>query len=120
LAADLSKDDAHACVELAFEYHLDWELVDLAISGSGLSSWASTRRRVRPANVCELTGFGAGKLASESYLKGQAFGTLSRHHALCACSARALRVAYEAAAQMPAGANAAMAPQTLTRRVAVC
>ena len=48
LVAELPSDDAGESVELAFGYHLDWELVDLAISDSGSSSWASTRRRVPP------------------------------------------------------------------------
>lgn len=104
LVADLPNDDSNACVELAFGYHLDWELMDLAIGDSGSNSWASTRRRVRPVNVYALTGCGAGKLASEAYFKGQTLAPFSRHHALC--DARALRVAYEAAVQMPAGANA--------------
>lgn len=85
-------------VELAFGYHLDWELVDLAIRNSGSRSWESTRRRIRPVNVHELTGFGLGGLAAAAYFKSQALAPFSRHHALC--DARALRVAYEAATQI--------------------
>lgn len=86
-------------VELAFGYHLDWELIDLAINDSGSRSWEATRRRLRPVNVYELTGFGAGRLAAEAYFKDQARALITRHHALC--DARALRCAYEAAARLP-------------------
>ena len=92
LVAALQADES---VELAHGYHLDWELVDLAIRDSGASGWASIRRHVRPVNVYQITGFDAGKLAAEAYFKAQAFAPFSRHHALC--DARALRVAYEAA-----------------------
>ena len=83
------------CIDLAFGYHLDWTLVDLAIQDSGAPGWDSTRRRIRPVNFYELTGFDAGKMAAEAYFKTQALAPFSRHHALC--DARALRVAYEAA-----------------------
>ncbi|MEO8300113.1 MAG: hypothetical protein ABI574_20160 [Burkholderiales bacterium] len=45
LVADLP---GGAAVEVAFGYHLDWELIDLAVTDSGSKSWASTRRRVHP------------------------------------------------------------------------
>ena len=82
-------------IDLAFGFHLDWELVDLAIKDSGASCWESLRHRIHPVNVYELTGFGAGQTAAEAYFKSQASAPFSRHHALC--DARALRVAYEAA-----------------------
>jgi hypothetical protein len=82
-------------LDIAFGYHLDWELIEAAISDSGAQKWESTRRRIRPVNVYDVTGFGAGELAAETYLKSQAEAPLSRHHALC--DARALRMAYQAA-----------------------
>ncbi len=94
LVAGLQTDEY---VELAHGYHLDWELVDLAIRDAGATSWKSTRRRIRPVNVYPSTGFGPGKLAAEAYFTAQtqALAPLSRHHALC--DARAMRLAYEAA-----------------------
>jgi hypothetical protein len=82
-------------LEIAFGYHLDWELIEAAIRNSGAQTWDSTRRRLRPVNVYDVTGFGAGALAAETYFKTQAEAPLSRHHALC--DARALRLAYQAA-----------------------
>ncbi len=103
LAAYMSELDAGMpegdILDLAFGYHLDWELVDLAIRDSGSASWALTKIRVRPINVYQLTGFGAGQIAADAYFKAQNGKKLSRHHALC--DARALRVAYEAATRVP-------------------
>lgn len=82
-------------VELAHGYHLDWDLVDQAITEAGTTPWSRTRRRVHPVNVYAITGFDEGQLASEAYFADQACAVLSRHHALC--DARALRAAYEAA-----------------------
>ena len=98
LVADLQTDEF---VELAHGYPLDWELVDRAIKDTDAPSWESTRHRVRPVNVYELTGFGPGKRAAEAYLKAQDLALLSRHHALC--DVRALRLAYEAATRASAG-----------------
>ena len=81
--------------ELAFGYHLDWILVERAVTDSGATNWESTRPRLRPMNVYDLTSFGAGQLASESYFKTQRMALFSRHHALC--DARALGLAYAAA-----------------------
>ncbi len=96
LVEDLVADEL---IELAFGYHLDWELVDLAIKDAQSSTWAMTQRRIRPVNVYEFTGFGAGKLATQAYFKSQNQAPYSRHHALC--DARALRAAYEAAMRVP-------------------
>jgi hypothetical protein len=87
-------------IELAFGYHLDWELVELAIKDSGVQGWQSIRRHIRPVNVYEIAGFDAGKLASDAYFKAQANAPIARHHALC--DARALRDAFEAATRVPA------------------
>ena len=82
-------------IELAHGYHLDWELVDQAITEAGTTAWSRSRRRVHAVNVYAITGFDEGQLAAEAYFADQASAVLSRHHALC--DARALRVAYEAA-----------------------
>jgi hypothetical protein len=87
-------------IELAFGYHLDWALIDLAINDVASRSWAQTRRRVRPLNVYEFTGFGPGELAANAYFKAQALAPIFRHHALC--DARALRLAYEASVRASA------------------
>jgi hypothetical protein len=92
LARSLKADEF---IELAFGYHLDWELIDSAINDVASRSWAQTRRRVRPLNVYEFTGFGPGKLAADAYFKAQAHAPITRHHALC--DARALRLAFDAA-----------------------
>ena len=91
-------------VEVAYGYHLDWELVEEAIKDSRANAWEATRSRIRTAIVYEVAGFGAGKLAADAYYKEQeqAHATLSRHHALC--DARALRVACEAADKLTARA----------------
>lgn len=88
------------CVELVYGYHLDWDLIEQAIQDSGAPHWASTRARVQPVNVYDITGFGAGKLAALAYYSSQAGAPYSRHHALC--DARALRLAYAAALQSTA------------------
>lgn len=87
--------DADEVIEIAYGYQLDWELVDQAINDSELNFWKLTRHRVRPVNVYTLTGFGQGKLATETYFNNQSSAPFSRHHALC--DARALRLAYKAA-----------------------
>ena len=85
------------CVELAFGYHLDWELIDRAMMEAVPATWKPTRRRIRPVNVHEIASSGPGHLAADAYFKAQATAPLSRHHALC--DARALRLAYEAGAR---------------------
>jgi hypothetical protein len=57
------------------------------------------RQGLRPVNVYDITGFGAGEIAAQAYFKSQAGATLSRHHALC--DARALRLAHQAALRSP-------------------
>jgi hypothetical protein len=84
-------------IELAFGYHLDWELTDRAMMEAVPATWTATRRRIRPVNVHEIASSGPGHLAADAYFKAQATAPLSRHHALC--DARALRLAYEAGAR---------------------
>jgi hypothetical protein len=81
-------------LDVAFGYHLDWALVARVIKDANPLNWGLTRRRLRPRNVYQLTGFDEGKSASEAYFKTQASASFSRHHALC--DARALRLAYQA------------------------
>jgi hypothetical protein len=81
--------------EIAFGHHLDWALVERAVMDCGVQSWQSTRPRLRPVNVYDITGYGAGQVASEAYFKTQRMALFSRHHALC--DARALGLAYAAA-----------------------
>ena len=80
-------------VEIAFGYHLDWDLVDLAVLDSRDAHWEATKGWLHPVNVCELTGFDEGERAAEAYYKTQANAAFSQHHALC--DARALRLAYQ-------------------------
>ena len=54
-------------------------------------------RKLKPRNVYEIVGFGAGKRAAEAYFSAASDAPISRHHSLC--DARALRVAYEAVIQ---------------------
>jgi hypothetical protein len=95
-------------LEIAYGYHLDWELVELAIRDAGAPLWELTRRGIQPVNVYELTGYGVGKLAAEHYQKTQAHAPFSRHHALC--DARALRLAYEASTRSPVHSELTIAP----------
>ena len=101
-------------VEVAYGYHLDWELIEKAIRDSRTPAWEATRSHLRPVIVYEVAGFGAGKLAADAYYKEQeqAHASLSRHHALC--DARALRVACEAADK--AGARASSTPSNAPLR----
>jgi 3' exoribonuclease, RNase T-like len=84
------------CIELAFGYHLDWDLVVRAIQDGAGRQAAVKMSHIRPLNVYDVTGSGPAKLAAEAYLKTQGQAPFSRHHALC--DARALREAYMAAA----------------------
>lgn len=94
LVASLKTDE---CVDPAYGYHLDRELVELAIDDVAPLSRALTRHHIRPVQVYDLTGFGRDRIAAESCFKSQALALYSRHHAVC--GARALRMAYAAATQ---------------------
>lgn len=106
LADGLQTDEL---IEIIHTFPLDWELVDLAIKDSGSKSWASTRFRVRPVNVYELTSSGPRKLATEAYFKAQAVASFSRHHVLC--DARAMHLACQAATRATARPSKATAPE---------
>jgi hypothetical protein len=80
---------------VAFECHLDWELLVLAMEDGAKDSCAELLQRICPTNIFNLAGFEAGKATAESYFQKQRHAAIARHHALC--DARALRIAYLAA-----------------------
>lgn len=80
-------------VEVAFDYSMDFELMEYVIRDSGL--WDRVREVVRPINVDRLTGTIAGELAAEESYRETSRRGLGRHHALG--DALALRRAYVAA-----------------------
>jgi hypothetical protein len=80
-------------IEVAFDYGMDYELMEYAIRDAGL--WDQVREVVLPVNVNPITGTIAGELAAEACFRelGQRGGRgLKRHHALA--DALALRAAY--------------------------
>ena len=80
-------------VEVAFDYSMDYELMEYAIRDCGL--WDRVCKIVSPVNVRVLTGTITGELAAEECFRalGQRGGRgLKRHHALA--DALALRAAY--------------------------
>lgn len=82
-------------VEVAFDYSMDYELMEYAIRDSGL--WDQVREAVLPVNVNPITGTITGELAAEACFRalGRRGGRgLKRHHALA--DALALRAAYMA------------------------
>jgi len=88
---------AEACakVGVAFDYNVDFELLEHAIRESGL--WDQVREVLLPVNVDSITGTITGELASESFyekLAEQGKPGIRRHHALA--DALALREAYVA------------------------
>lgn len=80
-------------VEVAYDYDVDFELLEYAVRDSGL--WDRVREVVMPVNVGRLTGTIEGELAAEECFRGLSKRGLSRHHALA--DAHALRAAYLAA-----------------------
>lgn len=89
--------DSDRGIEIAFSYDLDWELVERAMRDGGCAPRGVTMRKLKPRNVYEIVGFGAGERAAEAYFSAASDAPISRHHSLC--DARALRVAYEAVIQ---------------------
>lgn len=82
-------------VEVAFDYGMDYELMEYAIRDCGL--WDQVREVVLPVNVNPITGSITGELAAEECFRelGKLGGRgLKRHHALA--DALALRAAYMA------------------------
>jgi hypothetical protein len=81
-------------IDIAFDYHLDWHLMELAIKDAPGAHWAATGRRLQPRNVYAKSSMAPGRRAAEDYFLTQTQAAYSRHHALC--DARALRLAYQA------------------------
>ena len=87
--------ESSARMEVAFDYSVDYELMEYAIRDAGL--WEQVREVVVPVNVNSITGTPAGELAAEACLceLGKRGGRgLQRHHALA--DTLALRAAYVA------------------------
>jgi hypothetical protein len=79
-------------VEVAFDYPIDFELLEYAVRDSGL--WDQVREVVWPVDVGALTGSIHGELVTEDAYRALKQRGLGRHHALA--DAHALRVAYRA------------------------
>lgn len=82
--------DSGTRVQVAFDYSLDYELMEYAVRDAGL--WDRVREVVVPVNVGPLTDSPEGQIAAEEYFCEQKRRGLSRHHALC--DAGGLRAAY--------------------------
>lgn len=82
--------ESRARVEVAFDYKVDYELLELVIRDAGL--WDRVSEVLMPVNVNPLTSLIEGELAAESYWREVLTRGLRRHHALA--DARALREAY--------------------------
>lgn len=83
-------------VDVAFNSDIDWMLVAQALRSGGERDGLRIRPSLRPVNIYNMRGFAAGELAANRYYATQSLAPIHRHHALC--DARALRVAYAAAA----------------------
>lgn len=102
-------------LEVAFEFDLDWVLVERAIADADADATRPTpiTAAVHPVNVYDIAGFGPGKRAATAYFSAQRLAPLSRHHALC--DARALRASY-AAAQAADATRSGATPCALPHR----
>jgi hypothetical protein len=88
--------DSGTHVEIAFDYSMDYELMEYAIRDSGL--WERVREVVSPVNVSRITDTIDGELAAEESYRELSQRGLFRHHALA--DAWALRSAYTAVKQI--------------------
>ena len=77
-------------IEVAFDYSMDYELMEYAIRDAGL--WNQVREVVFPVNVNPMTGTITGELGAEACFRELGKRGLKRHHALA--DALALRAAY--------------------------
>ena len=100
-------------IEVAFEFDLDWALVERAIEAADAARWPAVAGLMHPVNVYDIAGFGAGKRAATTYFAAHRLAPLSRHHALC--DARALRASHRAA-QAAEAAHAGASPCALPHR----
>lgn len=89
-------------VEVAYDYIVDYELLEYAIRDCGL--WDRVREVVMPVNIGGLTGSPEGELAAEECLRELGRQGLKRHHSLAdAMSLRAAYIAVKAVATRRAG-----------------
>jgi hypothetical protein len=86
----LDKTRGHGPLILAFDYVVDYELVEAALRDAGL--WDVVREVVLPLRVGVLTGTSTGEEAAEQCFAALRARGLSRHHALA--DALALRTAH--------------------------
>lgn len=77
-------------IEVAFDYGMDYELLEYAIRDAGL--WDQVREVVLPVNVNSISGTITGELGAEACFRELRKRGLKRHHALA--DALALRAAY--------------------------
>ncbi|MDP1740977.1 hypothetical protein [Polaromonas sp.] len=77
-------------IEIAFDYSMDYELLEYAIRDAGL--WEQVREVVIPRNIDAISGTITGELAAEECYRSLKTRGLARHHALA--DALALRAAY--------------------------
>ena len=82
--------EAGTRIEVAFDYSVDYELVEWAVRDAGL--WDQVREVVLPVNVNPITSTITGELAAEVCFRELGQRGLKRHHALA--DALALRAAY--------------------------
>jgi hypothetical protein len=101
--------EAKNIVEIAFDYGMDYELLEYAIRDAGL--WDQVRKVVLPVNVNPITGTITRELAAEECFRelGKLGGRgLKRHHAVA--HALALRAAYMAVKAMALAKNPELTP----------
>jgi hypothetical protein len=85
-------------IDIAFGYHLDWELLERAVKDGAGRRWTLTMGVLRPLNVYLITSGSRGRHAAQTYFETLDELPCARHHALC--DAKALRLAYEAETQV--------------------
>lgn len=83
-------------IAVAYESDWDWVPLERALRETDEKCWLDLQPRSHPVSVYDVPGFAAGERAAKTYFDAQRLTLSSRHHALC--DARALRIAYEAAA----------------------
>lgn len=99
---------ARTFVEIAFDYAMDYELLEYSVREAGL--WDRVRDVAVPVNVAALTSSVGGQFAAERCCRGLARRGLKPHHALA--DALALRAAYLAVKAAPLGSADVSTPAT--------
>jgi hypothetical protein len=82
--------ESNEMVEVAFDYVVDYELLEYLIRDAGV--WDQVRERISPLNIDLLTGTIDGQLAAEHAYRMLSKRGIGRHHALA--DALALRAGY--------------------------